>query len=261
MENISAQADLQNQGALHPPEAPRPPIKLLYLVRHGQATFNVEGRLPGQLDGVALTDHGRRQAYRAAVALSAVPLSAVLSSPLERARETAEVIARGGALPVRLDARLKDTDVGPWAGQVIGELEKNDPRWRAFVEHPTEPPEGVESFTSVQARAVTACEDLRRDPAAGDYLCVVAHADVVKLILAHYTRTHVEAARFLSIDNASISALAFDGDQPARLLGLNWTATPGWLLPAIMNPRARTDEGNKSHGAPPPSGAPAIEIL
>ncbi|HKB49360.1 MAG TPA: histidine phosphatase family protein, partial [Ktedonobacterales bacterium] len=68
---------------------PQPPTRLILLVRHGETTFNVEGRLPGQLPGVPLTDEGRRQAHQAAVALAAMPLSAVISSPLDRARDTA----------------------------------------------------------------------------------------------------------------------------------------------------------------------------
>src|SRR5258708_8527460 len=74
---------------------PRPPTRLILLVRHGETTFNVEGRLPGQLPGVPLTDEGRRQAYQAAVALAAMPLSAVISSPLELSRDTARIPPRG----------------------------------------------------------------------------------------------------------------------------------------------------------------------
>jgi probable phosphoglycerate mutase len=204
---------------------------MIYLLRHGQTTFNVEGRLPGQLVGVALTDVGRRQAYRVAVALSGVPLASVVSSPLERALETARSVAKGGNLTVRVDDRLKDTDVGPWAGQKIAELEKADPRWKAFVEHPDEPPPGVESLSQVQRRVVAVIEELRRDPGAGEYIAVVSHADVVKLILAHYLGMHIQTVRFVSVGTASISALVFQGDQPPQVLAVNWTPLPDWLAP------------------------------
>ncbi|HEY2571618.1 MAG TPA: histidine phosphatase family protein, partial [Solirubrobacteraceae bacterium] len=117
-------------------ETPAPqgkPPRMLLLVRHGQTTYNVEGRLPGQLEGVALTDEGRRQAQRAAVALSNLPLSAVVTSPLERARETGEILARGWSAPLTLDPRLKDTDIGPWAGKLIADLDRTEPGWKAFV--------------------------------------------------------------------------------------------------------------------------------
>src|SRR5690242_3331237 len=117
-------------AAERPPDQ-HTPARLVILVRHGETTYNVERRLPGQLAGVALTDEGRRQAQRAAVALSGLPISAVIASPLERARATAEILARGWALPVRTDPRLKDTDVGTWSGALVDELNKNDPTWKA----------------------------------------------------------------------------------------------------------------------------------
>ncbi len=226
-------------GAQHQPQAPQKPTRLLILVRHGQTTYNVENRLPGQLPGVMLTDEGRRQALRAAVALSGLPLSAVISSPLERAAETAEIIARGWNLRVRTDPRLKDTDVGPFAGQQIAELKKHDPRWDQFVEHPNAPPEGVESFEQVQRRAVAAVGDLLADEPLGNYIALVAHADVIKLILAHYSGMASEVARFVSIANASISALAFGDTAQPHVLAVNWMALPAWLSPQPAQPAAQ----------------------
>ncbi|HEX8032990.1 MAG TPA: histidine phosphatase family protein [Ktedonobacterales bacterium] len=221
---------LAAQDGSQPKEPPKP-ARLILLVRHGQTTFNVEGRLPGQLPGVALTDEGRRQAQRAAVALSGLPLSAVISSPLERARETAEIIARGWALPVKADERLMDTDVAYWAGRKIEEVNRTDPRWKAFVAHPTEPPEGVESLATVQQRSVAAVEDILRDPSLGNYIVLVAHADVVKLIVAHYSHMSIDTIHHVAIGNASISVLAFGEEAMPHLLAVNWTALPFWLFP------------------------------
>ncbi len=226
--------------------------KLVLLVRHGQTTFNVEGRLPGQLPGVLLTDEGRRQAQRAAISLSGLPLSVVISSPLERARETAEIIARGWALPVRTDARLMDTDVSRWAGQKLEDIARTDPQWKAFVEHPTQPFDGAETLTSVQARAVAAVEAALSESLTGGYLLFVAHADIVKVILAHFTGMALDCARFLTIGNASISALLFEGEEHPRLLGINWTTAPNWLMPSVQAAQAQ------SIATPPgsPTGAP-----
>lgn len=223
-----------------------PSRRRILLVRHGQSTYNVENRLPGQLPGITLTDVGLRQAQRAAVALSGLPLSAVVSSPLDRARDTAAIIARGWGLEVRLDARLMDTNVGRWSGQVLAEIEKNDPTWTEFVAHPSQPPEGVEGFNEVAARVVPAIEDVRHDPTLGEYVAVVAHADVIKLIVAHYTGVPVDSAPFLHVDNASITAFGFDGERPPVLLALNWTPLPGWLTPW---------KAPDAHAAPPlPAG-------
>jgi probable phosphoglycerate mutase len=232
------------------------PPRLLLLVRHGETTYNVENRLPGQLPGVLLTDEGRRQAQRAAVALSGLPLSTVIASPLERARETAEILARGWALPVRLDPRLMDTDIGPWAGKQIDELNKTEPGWKAYVERPSAPPEGIEGFSAVQVRSVAAVDDILRDDSLGAYIVLVAHADVVKLILAHYMGIAVDCARFTSIGNASISALLFADDLQPQLLAVNWTPFPGWLAPfrAPTPPQgeAQTPGGTSGGEAPPP---------
>lgn len=230
-------AEFASEGIIHPPPPSLPPARMVYLVRHGETTFNLEGRLPGQLEGVGLTEKGRRQAYQAAVALSGVPLSAVISSPLERAAQTAQALARGGGLEVRLDPRLMDTDVGLWAGQKVGDLEKNDPSWKAFVEHPDEPPPGVESLIQVQQRVMAMMHDVIADASLGNFIALVAHADVVKLILATYLGLHVRTVRFVSVANASISALAFLPEQPARVLAINWTPLPAWLAP---HPRPAT---------------------
>lgn len=216
-----------------------PKTRVLLLVRHGQSTYNVEGRLPGQLPGIPLTDEGRRQAHRAAVALSALPLSAIISSPLERAAETAEIIARGWGLTVRTDPRLMDTNVERWAGQKIDDVARNDPEWKRYVANPDEPPEGAESFSSVQARAVATAREALADPNNGEYIVLVAHGDVVKLILAQYMNTPIPAVPYLAIGNASISGIAFTGDSSPQILATNWTPDPRWLVaPAAPPPPA-----------------------
>jgi broad specificity phosphatase PhoE len=216
--------------------ATTPKTRVLLLVRHGQSTYNVEGRLPGQLPGIPLTDEGRRQAHRAAIALSALPLSAIISSPLERAAETAEIIARGWGLAVRTDPRLMDTNVERWAGQKIDEVAKTDPEWKRYVANPDEPPEGAESFSSVQARAVAVAREALADPNNGDYIVLVAHGDVVKLILAQYMNTPIPAVPYLAIGNASISGMAFTGDSPPQILATNWTSDPRWLVAPAAPP-------------------------
>lgn len=245
------------EGAPPAEQPPRKPPRLILLVRHGQTAYNIEGRLPGQLPGISLTDEGRRQAHAAAIALSAVPLSALISSPLERARDTAEILARGWGLPVREDPRLMDTDMPRWAGQKLDDLNKQDPQWKAFLDNPAEPPEGIESFTSVQARSVAVIEEALRDPELGSYIAVVAHADVVKLIVAYYTSVPLLTARFLSISNASLSALAFMENQPPHLLAMNWTATPGWLVPPL--PKLAQEPPSPNSAASEEASAPATD--
>lgn len=230
-----AQPPVAQNGAQPSAQPDARSTRYLLLVRHGQATYNVEGRHPGHLPHVPLTDEGRRQAHMVAVALAALPLSAVVSSPLQRARDTAAIIARGWALPLRLDPRLLDTNVGPFAGKTGVEL-KDVPAWRAFLEHPTEPPPGVESLADVQARALATIEELARASRLGDYLVVVTHADVIKLALAHYLGIAIASVGHLAIGNATVSALAFRGSDPPEVLAINWQPGPAWLTPPLLRP-------------------------
>lgn len=240
-------------------------VQRILLVRHGQSTFNVEGRLPSQLPNVPLTDEGRRQAHQAAVALAGLRLSSIVSSPLERARETAEIIARGWGLPVRDEPRLMDTEMGRWAGRKISEVSKDDPAWAAFVEKPTEPPEGIEGFHQVRERVVAAIEELRADVTVGDDVVVVAHADVIKLIIANYTGVPLDGARFIVIGNASISALAFTDGFAPTLMAVNWTMAPHWLVapaPQASAPANKaTQADTQATEGEPDTGAPSGVIM
>jgi probable phosphoglycerate mutase len=253
------ESEITAQDGHQAPKKPPRALRIL-LVRHGQATFNVEGRLPGQLPGVPLTDEGRRQAHRAAVALAGLRLNAIVSSPLERARETADIIARGWALPVREDSRLMDTNVGPWAGRKISEIAKDDPNWEAFLRNPNAPPEGVESLTAVQERVTAVIEELRADMALDGDVVVVAHADVIKLALARYTDVPTASALAIAVANASISALAFVEGHPPALLATNWTMAPDWLVASAPKASASdvaATETAQTAGAEPATSEPA----
>lgn len=215
-------------------EAAPPPRKVtLYLVRHGQTPYNVEHRLPGHLPDIHLNETGVRQAEELAAAVREMPLTAAISSPLERARETAEIVLRGRDVPIHLDARLMDTNVERWAGKVIDDLNKTDPAWKQFAHRPTQGMEGAESFYAVLERAVAVTEEVRHNPDLGDFIMIVAHADVIKLIVTHYLRLPVEGAHWLQVPNASITALAFEGERDPAVLALNWLPAPAWLRPSM----------------------------
>lgn len=220
--------------------------KTLLFIRHGQTTWNVEHLLPGQLSGIALTETGRAQAERLAEALKVLPITTVISSPLERARDTALYIARPSDLPVQLEEDLKDTNVGHWAGQKYDDLQKNDPAWKAYTRDPGTAPPGVETFPQVQQRVVAAVERWVEQEAGSKYLAFVAHADVVKLLLAHYMDLDATRAGMLSIDNASVSIVELEPEQRPRVVAIGWNPQPGWLKPPpppdIPDPTAQVEE-------------------
>lgn len=208
----------------------------LLFIRHGQTTWNVEHLLPGQLPGIPLTETGREQAERLAEALKILPITAIISSPLERARDTAGYLARARELPVRLEDDLKDTDVGPWAGKNYNELHKVDAAWKEFVRDPTRAPEGVETFPQVQQRVVAAVEGWLKREETGNYPAFVAHADVVKLLLAHYMELETARASWLFIENASVSIVELEQEQRPRIISVSWSPRPGWLSLPVPAP-------------------------
>jgi probable phosphoglycerate mutase len=234
----------------------------ILLIRHGQATFNVEHRLPGQLPNIPLTEEGQRQAQRTGAALAGLPISAIISSPLERARHTAALIAQNRDIPIQLDPDLADTNVGKWAGLNYNELSKSDEEWKLYARSMTVAPPGVETALDVQARVVRATERARRAPDLGEYVALVGHADVIKLIIAYYTGMPHSCIHSLSIDNASVTLLAFsEHEHPPAILSLNWTPSPGWLTytpPPPAEAQAQPDgqvtaspEGTTEGAAPP----------
>ncbi len=225
----------------------------ILLIRHGQATFNVEQRLPSQLPGIPLTEEGRRQAQRTGEALAGLPISAIISSPLERARDTAALVAGSRDITIQLDTDLADTNVGKWAGLKYDELSKSDAEWKLYAGKMIVAPPGVETGLEVQARVVRAVERARRAPDLGEYVALVAHADVIKFIVAYYTGMPHDCVHFLNIDNASVTVLAFgEHEYPPALLALNWTPSPGWLTYTPKPPaEAQAQPDGQVTAAPP----------
>ena len=201
----------------------------LFLIRHGESTWNVEHRLPGQLPGIELTGEGRAQAQRLASALKLLPLSSIISSPLARAVETAEYLVQGRALTIQLEPDLMDIDLGHWSGQNRDALFHTDPAWKAFVRDPLVAPADVETFPKLEQRVVTAIERWLQKDTTGPLPAFVTHADVIKLLLAHYLGLEAGRARSLSIDNASVSVVALANGRSPLVLTISWNPQPGWL--------------------------------
>jgi broad specificity phosphatase PhoE len=217
---------------------------LLLLIRHGESTWNVEHRLPGQLPGIELTGEGRAQAQRLASALSMLPLSSIISSPLARAVETAEYLVQGRALTIQREPDLMDIELGHWSGQNRDALFHSDPAWKAFVRDPLVAPPDVETFPELEQRVVTAIERWLKKDATGPLPAFVTHADVIKLLLAHYLGLEAGRARSIGIDNASVSVVALETDRSPLVLAISWNPQPGWLQPFTPTVEQANGEGN-----------------
>lgn len=158
----------------------------LYLVRHGQTAWNVEGRYQGQLDP-PLNALGREQARRAAAELAPIGFDAIYSSDLARARQTAEALAALTGLPVRLEPRLREIDQGEWQGILIDEIRARWPEELAGWER--DPwkyhPPGGERVDQVRDRVFAAIDEIvARHP--DETVAVFTHKLPIALLKVRY---------------------------------------------------------------------------
>lgn len=196
---------------------------LMYLIRHGATANNLAKppRLQGQGLDAPLSPHGRQQAKQTADFLKARPIQAVFSSPLARARETAEIIAESwGSAVTTIDA-LTEADVGRWEGRSWRDIEENDrEEYQRFVELPEQYGySGGESLPQVQSRVVPAMERLLEDN-LGRQIVVVTHNVVNRMFWAHLLGLPIKEGRNMSQENCGISLVRLRSGKP-KLLTMN----------------------------------------
>ncbi len=149
----------------------------ILLVRHGQSTWNADGRWQGRADP-PLSDLGRRQAEVAADTIATAGLTAVWASPLQRAFQTATILADRLGFTVQSDARLEERDAGEWQGKTRAEIELGWPGFLAGGRRPV----GFEADDVLQDRALTVMRDI---VAAGDEpVVVVSHGGLIRVVEA-----------------------------------------------------------------------------
>jgi len=215
------------------------------LVRHGRTDANAGGLLAGRTPGVRLDATGIEQADRAAARLAAVPLAALVTSPLERCRQTAAAIAAAQPSRTRVapERGLNECDYGDWQGRTLKELAK-EPLWRTVQTQPSaaEFP-GGESMTAMQARAVEAVR--RRDAAveaehgAGAIWVAVSHGDIIKSVLADALGMHLDLFQRLHVDPASVSIVRYTATRPYVLASNTHAGDLAWLVPPKTKRRSR----------------------
>lgn len=204
-------------------------MTLLLLIRHGH-TDAAGKRLTGWARGVHLNATGHREATRLAERLDGVPIAALYSSPLERCRETAAPIARGRGLPVRIRRALIEVDYGDWTGRPISQLRRTA-LWRRVQQTPSAARfPGGESLLEVQTRAVAELEAIAAEH-PGSTVAVVSHADVIRLLIAHFAGMHADLLQRLVVDTASVTVVALVDGAP-RVWKVNDTGDLGALRPS-----------------------------
>lgn len=189
------------------------------LVRHA-STAETGRKLTGWAEGVGLNDRGVGEAQATARALQGIGISALYSSPIQRARETAAAIAEVAGLPVEISEGVGEVRYGTWTNRSLKVLARTKlwgqvQAWPSSVRFP-----GGETLREVQARAVTAVDALAAEHSR-QTICCVTHADVIKLVMAHYMGVHIDLFQRLAVAPASLSAVVLGGRAP-RVLTLNW---------------------------------------
>ncbi|TQJ61349.1 putative phosphoglycerate mutase [Arthrobacter sp. SLBN-83] len=197
---------------------------LILLVRHGQ-TPTTGTVLPGRAPGLHLSERGRAQADAVAERLSGLPVHAIYSSPLERARETAEPAAARAGLTISEDAGLLECDFGDWTGAALAGL-TGLPEWQTVQHNPSafRFPNG-EGFSGMQARIVGTLDALRAAHPGSVVVCF-SHADPIKAAVAHALGTHLDLFQRIMISPASVSAISYTDGQAPAVLTVNSTSEP-----------------------------------
>jgi probable phosphomutase (TIGR03848 family) len=195
-------------------------VATVLLVRHGRTSANATGVLAGRTPGVRLDDVGQRQASDLGTRMAQLPVAAIVSSPLERCRQTAAALSKAMAAPVTVttDKRLTECGYGDWTGRPLKDLAK-EALWKVVQSQPSavEFPNG-ESMRAMQARALDA---IRHYDAAvsethgpGALWVAVSHGDVIKAILADALGIHLDAFQRIVIDPASLSVVRYTPTRP-----------------------------------------------
>ncbi len=190
------------------------------LIRHGENDF-VGKRLVSWMPGVHLNARGREQAARLADRLAGLPVNAIYSSPLERARETAAPTATRLGLEVVICDALGEVRFGDWTGREVASLEQ-DPLWQRFnAQRSMVRIPGGEMMLEVQTRVVEALESIRAQHPDG-LVAVFTHGDAIRGALCHYLGLPLDLLQRIEAGTASISTVRV-ADWGVQVLRINDT--------------------------------------
>jgi len=208
---------------------------LLLLARHA-VTADTGTVLTGRTPGIGLSESGREQAAALADRLRPLAPNALFASPVQRTQETAAAIAGRTGLDVRPLPGIVESDLGKWTGERLEDLAKLD-EWSTVQHAPSRfrfP--GGESFAEIHARTIAAL-DAVVDEHPGERVVVVAHADPIRVALAHYAGAHLDQFQRFVVAPASVSVVAISPQGPV-LIRTNDTGPLSDLVP----PRDRDKE-------------------
>jgi probable phosphoglycerate mutase len=193
-------------------------MTVFHLLRHGE--HNVQGRIcAGRMPGVVLSERGRAEAEAAARRLTEADIAAIYASPMERTRETGEIVGRHLGLPVNIRDDLAELDFGEWTGLTFDEVRK-DPRWPLWATHRSlSCIPGGETMRAVQRRVVEAVMEMR-EVHPDDHVVVVSHGDVIRAALVFALGMPLDLYSRIEVATASLSTVRIDHNG-IRVIAIN----------------------------------------
>ncbi|KIE28276.1 phosphoglycerate mutase [Streptomyces sp. MUSC 125] len=191
----------------------------LILVRHGRSTANTSGVLAGWTPGVALDERGAAQAAALPGRLAGLPISEVVTSPLQRCRETVQPLLQARPeLRLYTDERIGECHYGDWSGRKLAELQ-DEPLMEVVQAHPSAAAfPGGESMRAMQTRAAEAVREwnarVARDHGADAVYLLCSHGDIIKSLIAEALGLHLDLFQRISVEPCSITAIRYTRLRP-----------------------------------------------
>jgi probable phosphomutase (TIGR03848 family) len=223
-------------------------VTTVLLVRHGLTEANRGGVLAGWTEGISLAERGREQITALAARLERVPVAAIVTSPLDRCRESAEILAKGRDVGVEDDERLGECRYGVWTGQELKKLAK-DPLWKVVQAHPSAARfPGGEALRETQARAVEAVRRHNERLGADATWIAVSHGDVIKAVVADALGLHLDLFQRIVVDPGSLTVIRYTELRPFAMRVNDTGGTVDDLLPAKRRSRRRATSSDAPVG-------------
>ncbi len=216
------------------------------LMRHGETPWNRQGRVMG-CNPVELDQHGRAQVAALVEFVRALKPDLIVTSPLVRARQSAEIIAAGlgGTVPIREDHRIAEVQYGRWEGMTYEDLIVDEEYLRYREEPILSSTPGGECIGEVQARGVEAVMSTLAENDDGRCVLFVSHGDIIRTVLCHFLAMELRHFRRIRVDNAALSAVQVAGEF-AEIKFLNLMPDIGRSFIAPFSVRPSTDSPAES---------------
>ncbi|MFF7555888.1 histidine phosphatase family protein [Streptomyces olivaceus] len=186
----------------------------LILVRHGRSTANTEGLLAGWTPGVALDERGAAQAAALPARIAGLPLSEIVTSPLQRCQETIRpLLDARPELRAHTDERIGECHYGDWSGRKLADL-TNEPLMEVVQAHPSAAAfPGGESMRAMQTRAAEAVREwnarVERDHGPDAVYLMCSHGDIIKSLVAEALGLHLDLFQRISVEPCSVTAIRY----------------------------------------------------